>query len=540
MSQSTLESDPDPSSVFYSSLAQKARSLQSDSSIDRTDSKNSNHNIMNEISDDHVPSGNASESSTRPSSPTLASSISPKSPAGHSPKSGNRTLLNDYDLVAPRSPLMSSADSTMNITPFSSHSELDDFVVFSDSDGASQSSLDLKNIASGSLSPLGEGRLSPPSLAGKGSTKRSSGTSTPKRRTKSSSPKRNSPIPDVEDTPSAKSKRRIRRKSNKSDNSEKSHRSSVRHNSEYVGGTGYTSMPATGKIFRNLLILEESLREQVIQQRALRRKYLTFLAVLCSLIASISHHLFILDPAVTSVGTKRVILQFTLLALLVTLMLYHLSGEYQKTIVLPRKFLSSTNKGLRQLNVRLVKIKTSMSDKVIDFIREISSLLITLCLSCLHYVYPSAEGNKDSKFEVFLVSCQSQCQPRIGVSDVKLVLNARVFNTDIREGWELYRSEFWVLEGVRRRNNMMAFASDGQQVLDKGRLLKKDKKERKERRKSGNTTKDVGEGREGTPIANRLSEQNLQKLSRGFDEKTDERAPFPQNAFDVNATPTKQ
>lgn len=272
-------------------------------------------------------------------------------------------------------------------------------------------------------------------------------------------------------------------------------------------------MPATGKIFRNLLILEESLREQVIQQRALRRKYLTFLAVLCFIIASISHHLYFLEYPRSNNGTFRVVLQFTLLALLVTLMLYYLSGEYQKTIVAPKKFLSSTNKGLRQLNVRLVKIKTPLTDSIIDLIREFLLFMATMCLTSLHKVYPSMLNNKNSKLEVFLISCQLQCQPRIGVTDVKLVLNARVFSTDVREGWELYRSDFWVQEGVRRRQAMMEFTQKllplGQQLqvstpLDREKLLKKDRKERRDKRKKSVTSY-------VTPT--RLSELNLRKLN---------------------------
>lgn len=233
-------------------------------------------------------------------------------------------------------------------------------------------------------------------------------------------------------------------------------------------------MPGTGKIFRNLLILEESLREQVIQQRALRRKYLIFLAVLCSLIASISHHLFMTDAVHTSTGTKRVCLQLILLALIVTLMLYHLSGEYQKTIVLPRKFLSSTNKGLRQLNIRLVKIVTPWTDTFTDLIREILLYIVVATTELFHKIQPGSIRNKNSRIEVFLITCQSQCQPRIGVTDVKLVLNARMFNTDIREGWELYRSEFWVNEGVRRRQSMLLFITEDNKESPR-RILKKDK-----------------------------------------------------------------
>lgn len=211
--------------------------------------------------------------------------------------------------------------------------------------------------------------------------------------------------------------------------------------------SGYTSTPATGKIFRNLLIVEESLRQQVMQQRALRRKYLTFLALLCLLLASGSHYLYFSDVS----GAPRVGLQLALLALGVTLMLYHLSGEYQETIVLPRRFLSSTNKGLRQLNVRLVKIKTPFGDATVDLMREVG---LVLCTALLRLVRPSRLG--PSRLERFLVQCQLQCQPRFGLNDVKLVLNPRNFNTAVREGWETYRNEFWIMEGVRRRNAIMS------------------------------------------------------------------------------------
>lgn len=397
---------------------------------------------------------------------------------------------NEYTAIPPRSPVLSSSDSLMNITPYSSNSQNpDDFVIYSDSDIGSQNSLRLRPYVSGNSSASETDSTKSNSVGKQRKKKLRTRTSSPTSKTR----RRES----VDSTPSPKPKKLVRRKSR---NSEPGSDKSIRHHqhSDYPIGSGYTLAPAAGKIFRNLLILEESLRQQVIQQRALRRKYLTFLAILCSLIASISHHLYFSNNSSSS-GMVRVILQFVFLALIVTLMLYHLSGEYQKTIVLPRKFLSSTNKGLRQLNVRLVKIKTPLTDNIIDLIRELLLLIATMCLDSLHRVYPSIKNNKHSRLEVFLVGCQLQCQPRIGVTDVKLVLNARVFSTDVREGWELYRSEFWVHEGVRRRNAMMAFATENYRDtdLDRSKLLKRDKKERKDRRKSA-----------------ALSERNLNKILR--------------------------
>lgn len=262
---------------------------------------------------------------------------------------------------------------------------------------------------------------------------------------------------------------------------------------EYPQGGGYTLTPATGKIFRNMLILEESLRQQVIQQRTLRRKYLTFLAALCLLIASISYHLHF----GTTTGALRVALQLVLLMLVVTVLLYHLSGEYQKTIVLPRKFLASTNKGLRQLNVRLVKTRLSLTSRTADLARELGLFLCIMALNFCHAVSPSMARNPRSRLEVWLVSVQLRCQPRFGLCDIKLVLVPRSFNTDIREGWELYRDEFWIKEGIRRRDHLLAFTRPAPDH-DK-RVLRKDKKEKRKRR---------------TSIAHHptLSEQNLDTL----------------------------
>lgn len=357
----------------------------------------------------------------------------------------------------PTLPKLGSSEEMMNITPYSSNP--DDYVIYLDSDIGSQNSLPLRKFASNSSA----------------SELDSSNVKRPGRKVAKSAKQTSLRRDSIDSSPSPR--RKLRRRSRDSDRLSKLYLRPDGHI-----GSGYTTTPSTGKIFRNLLILEESLREQLIQLRAMRRKYLTFLLVLCCLIASISHHLYF--GVDTAQGAVRVLLQFVLLGLIMTLLLYHLSGEYQKTIVLPRKFLSQANKGLRQLNVRLVKIKTPLTDVMIDLIREICLLLVTMCRNSLHRVYPSKRGNRNSRLEVFLVTCQLRCQPRIGVTDVKLVLNARVFNTDVREGWELYRSEFWINEGMRRRKAMLSFTEYNDDGMTRSKLLEKDKQERKDRRKS--------------------------------------------------------
>ncbi|KAI5970439.1 SPO7 [Candida margitis] len=482
--------------------------MASDNSISastQSDDANSSELNQNQSNSSSLDIPNASESYSPGSSNTSATSLP------EHPKSPRLTISHVHNI------------------PSSSYN---DFVVYSDSDDiASQSSLDLQHNDSKSRLDIGnqlkklvrshssdedededEDEInvihsekadlqheSTPSKTIHSTVPLKSGfevEETPKSKRSSTSSRSSSPLrrtmsPSPEDTPSkrtSKSRGKIRRRSKEP--SEKSHRSLDK------SGTGYTSMPPSGKVFRNLLILEESLREQVIQQRAMRRKYLIFLAILCSIIAGLAHHLFILDPSISSTGTTRLILKFFLISTVITLLLYHLSGEYQKTIVLPRKFLSSTNKGLRQLNVRLVKIKTPLADKITDLIRELSLLVVNFALSISHSISPNSIQNKDSRVEVFLVTCQSQCQPRIGVTDVKLLLNARVFNVDIREGWEIYRSEFWINEGVRRRNSLLSFVNGA----------KLEKKQQLKRRKRTSSSPPQS-------IPSKLSEHNLLKLA---------------------------
>ncbi|RLV96099.1 Sporulation-specific protein SPO7 [Spathaspora sp. JA1] len=478
------------------------------------DSSVQNQSIQNPRSETPDPDYEINTSNNKSTDSFLQSLMdTPPSSNPSSPSDERDQLI----FTPPRSPyLHSRTPDRMDITPSSPivGPNVDEFVMLSDSDGASQSSLDLgstpkvstrhKLFSSDEEDQEVEGRaryygeqgregLAPPLLKPPPRRKRPSVEQQRKRSPTTTSG-------DPTSTPKT-TKKKIRRQSKEP---------SERSRSDFIPGTGYTSVPATGKVFRNLLILEESLREQVIQQRAMRRKYLTFLALLCSIIASLIHHLFILDASMSSTGTTRVILQFLLLATIITLTLYHLSGEYQKTIVLPRKFLSSTNKGLRQLNVRLVKIKTPLIDKITDLIREISLYIVTINLDMFHKISPFSIQNPNSKIEVFLVSCQSQCQPRIGVTDVKLVLNARVFNVDIREGWELYRSEFWINEGVRRRNNMMAFTKLNEKSSERKSVSSGSASvavKRKKRKSSANADSVLS-------VPQTLSEENLKKLDK--------------------------
>ncbi|KAK9456595.1 Spo7-like protein-domain-containing protein [Dipodascopsis uninucleata] len=169
------------------------------------------------------------------------------------------------------------------------------------------------------------------------------------------------------------------------------------------------SSPA--QIYRNMLILEESLRNQYIEMKTRRLKYTLFCAGLILWTGYFYYGVFIWYSIYTYVHLFH---QLCLTIGVVTSLLYYLSGMYSKTMVYPRKFLSNTNKGIRQFNMRLVVTESSATALI---------------------VRPSIRFLRVALFKFWYL---------------KLVMLPKAFNTEFREGWELYRQEYWEKENERR------------------------------------------------------------------------------------------
>ncbi|KAH3675131.1 hypothetical protein WICMUC_002787 [Wickerhamomyces mucosus] len=254
----------------------------------------------------------------------------------------------------------------------------------------------------------------------------------------------------------------------------------------------------TVKIFRNLLILEQSLRNQQREQKDLRRQYTAFLAILAGLFAFASYCLFI-DTQKPPSPFLKLTLRFLLFFILVTFGLFYLGGDYHRTLVIPRKFFNSTNKGLRQLNLRLVKVHITYSDTFIDYSRTFLRVIVGMIHATINHSGPFKSSTISNWIIEKLKGLEVRAQPRVGATEVKLVLNPRIFNSEIREAWELYRDEFWAKEGAKSRHlkgtevssiNNAKFTNDSHlkslinhQVLNKDSLLEKHRKERKDRKK---------------------------------------------------------
>ncbi|CCE65419.1 hypothetical protein TPHA_0L00630 [Tetrapisispora phaffii CBS 4417] len=269
-------------------------------------------------------------------------------------------------------------------------------------------------------------------------------------------------------------------------NENRRRRSSSHASSGRGGGTVKSSndISPASMIFRNLLILEDDLRRQASEQKWLRRQFTSFLTVLFCIAAFSIYALYFMDiynasettskltsdissqvqkvacETITSYQTTkktaeepllhRSVLKITIIFITVTFALFHISGEYKRTIVIPRKFFSLTNKGLRQFNVKLVKVENTMNERLTDLIRfitRISAKVIIYVLTKFIFLKPT------NIIVTFWNGVKVRSQPRIGAVDVKLVLNPRAFTAEVREGWEIYRDEFWAREGMRRRQH---------------------------------------------------------------------------------------
>lgn len=98
--------------------------------------------------------------------------------------------------------------------------------------------------------------------------------------------------------------------------------------------------------------------------------------------------------------------------------------------------------------MKLVKVQSTWDEKYTDSVRFVSRT-IAYCNILTNFFKDRLKDDNAIDFKTFSLTIQSQ--PRIGAVDVKLVLNPRAFSAEIREGWEIYRDEFWAREGARRR-----------------------------------------------------------------------------------------
>lgn len=207
----------------------------------------------------------------------------------------------------------------------------------------------------------------------------------------------------------SKPSRHSRASSQSSAGSRKRRKSSIRHSRDL------TALPHTApaQVYRNLLIAEESFREQYVEVCRSRRKLSVFFFLLALLTAYATWAVFIHPSVYTGVDAAHKLL-WTVCS--ITAGLFYLTGLYRKAFVVSPLFIHNSNKGLRSFNLKLVK-QPSISWRE-SFMRLV-----------FDPVYSVSGGG--------------------GL--VKLVLSARSFSSETIEAWELYRHDYWEREHHRAK-----------------------------------------------------------------------------------------
>lgn len=248
------------------------------------------------------------------------------------------------------------------------------------------------------------------------------------------------------------------------------------------------------QIYHNLLILEHSLRQQYLQLTLRRRKYTFFFSILLAWTGYFFHRCFLAAPTPYTTVSTLEWLAFTVGA--VTIGLFYLTGLYARALVWPRKFVGNTNKGIRQFNIKLVAVRVGWWDKMRYFwyelcppekyVKEVprvrrrragsfiggpgrkGSVSGGLSGSVGKELSPRRHHTRITSVAGSVISSSEDDRPHYGShsaqeplvvesedlvpsgSHVKIVVLAKGFSAEFREGWEVYRDEYWEKENEFR------------------------------------------------------------------------------------------
>ncbi|MCJ1229478.1 hypothetical protein MMC12_006145 [Toensbergia leucococca] len=215
------------------------------------------------------------------------------------------------------------------------------------------------------------------------------------------------------------------------------------------------------QIYLNLLILEASFRAQYLNLRARRRQHIFFLLLLALWTIYFFYALF-LRPREDGRGVGGSVYwvvemaeKVALMGGIVTCILIWGTGQWERGVRWPRRWIGVANRGLRSMNTKIVIIKGSWWKELLgnlSFLFPYSSFF-PVQGSSFHYVdalvkihgYSASRTGRDSPTGHTYEEDLAQ-----GGNYIKLLLLPKPFSPDFRENWEIYRTEYWEKENERR------------------------------------------------------------------------------------------
>lgn len=226
---------------------------------------------------------------------------------------------------------------------------------------------------------------------------------------------------------------------------------------------------APPQIYLNLLILEASLRSQYLTLRA-RRRQNTFVLTLLFFYLVIFFDLIFLRPRED--GKGRGGSQYWMVDMLqkvcfitgvVTALLFWATGQWERGVRWPRRWVGVANRGLRGINAKIVVIRGPWYRELFEwllFLRPFSGGLWggEQGGSSYHFINVSQEkshgldggGGRPRHRIVHDGKEYAEEDIASGGDYIKLLLLPKPFTPDFRQNWETYRAEYWDKENERR------------------------------------------------------------------------------------------
>ncbi|KAI4243259.1 MAG: hypothetical protein L6R40_003627 [Gallowayella cf. fulva] len=236
------------------------------------------------------------------------------------------------------------------------------------------------------------------------------------------------------------------------------------------------SLPSSPpQIYLNLLILEASLRSQYLTLRIRRSQHTFFVLLLTAWTTGFFYALF-LRPREDGSGVGGSVYwvvetaeKVVLMGGIVTGILLWGTGQWDRGVRWPRRWVGIANRGLRNINAKIVIIKGPWWKEMarhMSFLFPYSALFASHG-PYLHYAEPVTEkqSGRQRHADSSNVGTVEDLSP--GGDYLKLLLLPKPFSPDFRENWEMYRLEYWDKENERR-------AQLRRQFLERQRHLARD------------------------------------------------------------------
>ena len=246
------------------------------------------------------------------------------------------------------------------------------------------------------------------------------------------------------------------------------------------GSDPLLSLPSSPpQIYLNLLILEASLRAQYLSLRERRRQYTFFLLLLSAWIIYFCYVLFF-RPREDGSGVGGSIYwmvemgeKVALMGGAVTALLVWGTGQWERGIRWPRRWLGVTNRGLRSINAKIIVIRGPWWKELMSFLIFIFPFFPSpagnFCYVDRHLLDKrgsSSSARHHQQHHHGRASHHHQQQQQQQHADaesalveedlnpggdyIQILLLPKSFSAEFREHWDDYRVSFWEKENERR------------------------------------------------------------------------------------------